>query len=231
MAYIYCADIYCNKCGEAIKAELGGFDEETGMVCIDPSGECFDPSDETSFDSGGYPKGPYPDGGGEADSPQYCYGCDRFLENPLTTDGEDYVRQTGMESDYYDWIDFGDMGSCQRCGEWESLNDRDNCEFCGDERQCVDCGEWCECDDEELCPDCAAKYDEPVQGDYTLTPSGPLGGKIALGRVEMGSRSFVGEFDNEDDAVAAARAQMEGEKWFTDIWWVSDHGNVSRWEG
>jgi hypothetical protein len=42
---------------------------------------------------------------------------------------------------------------------------------------------------------------------------------------------FVGEFDNEDDAVDAARAQMEAEQWFTDIWWISDHGNVSRWEG
>ena len=35
----------------------------------------------------------YPDGGGEADSPHHCDACGTFLENPLTPDGEAYVRQ------------------------------------------------------------------------------------------------------------------------------------------
>jgi hypothetical protein len=44
-----------------------------------------------SNDSNTYPQGPYPDGGGEADSPQHCDHCRTFLENPLTSDGVAYV--------------------------------------------------------------------------------------------------------------------------------------------
>lgn len=36
--------------------------------------------------------GPYADGGGEADCPNHCDQCGVFLENPLTSDGYDYVR-------------------------------------------------------------------------------------------------------------------------------------------
>lgn len=49
-------------------------------------------SQRRNDDSNVYPKGPYGDGGGEADHPQHCADCNLFLENPLTTDGEDYVR-------------------------------------------------------------------------------------------------------------------------------------------
>jgi hypothetical protein len=42
-------------------------------------------------DSGDYPQGPYADGGGEADTPQHCDCCGVFLENPLTSDGREYV--------------------------------------------------------------------------------------------------------------------------------------------
>jgi hypothetical protein len=38
------------------------------------------------------PKGPYPDGVGEADTPQHCDGCGEFLENPQTGDGLIYVE-------------------------------------------------------------------------------------------------------------------------------------------
>ena len=48
--------------------------------------------DEDSYDSDDYPKGPYYDGGGEADSPNHCGNCSVHLENPLTTDGEEYVK-------------------------------------------------------------------------------------------------------------------------------------------
>jgi len=50
--------------------------------------------DETTYDSDDYPKGPYPDGGGEADSPQHCDGCAVFLENDLTSEGREYVQET-----------------------------------------------------------------------------------------------------------------------------------------
>jgi hypothetical protein len=44
-------------------------------------------------DSNYYPQGPHGKGGGEADSPQHCDHCQTFLENPLTSDGEAYVRE------------------------------------------------------------------------------------------------------------------------------------------
>ena len=37
-------------------------------------------------------RGPYADGGGEADTPQHCDGCGHFLENPLAGDGLIYVE-------------------------------------------------------------------------------------------------------------------------------------------
>jgi hypothetical protein len=81
-AYIYQADIYCEDCGQAIKTEL----DKAGKTPADPD-------DEYTFDSDEYPKGPYSDGGGEADSPQHCADCHTFLENPLTSDGREYVRE------------------------------------------------------------------------------------------------------------------------------------------
>ena len=42
---------------------------------------------ESHYDSDDLPKGPYAEGGGEADTPQHCEGCAQFLGNPLTVDG------------------------------------------------------------------------------------------------------------------------------------------------
>lgn len=94
--YIYQADIYCETCGEAIRSRLTaeGFAPE-------------DPDDETTYDSGEYPKGPYPDAGGESDTPSHCgSGPDclaptmvggspvgQFLEGPLTSTGVAYVAE------------------------------------------------------------------------------------------------------------------------------------------
>ena len=81
-AYAYNAELFCETCAgkarEAIIAE--------GLAPADSE-------DESSYDSDEFPKGPTERGGGEADSPQHCAGCKVFLENPLTTDGEDYVRK------------------------------------------------------------------------------------------------------------------------------------------
>jgi hypothetical protein len=80
-AYVFAAALLCEECGEKTRDEI----EASGKA---PS----DPDDETSYDSDDYPKGPYADGGGEADSPQHCDTCKTFLENPLTSEGLDYVR-------------------------------------------------------------------------------------------------------------------------------------------
>ncbi len=77
--YIFQADIYCRDCGESLRRE-------------NPLPPGADLDDESTFDSDAYPKGPYGDGGGEADCPQHCGACNLFLDNPLTGDGETYVR-------------------------------------------------------------------------------------------------------------------------------------------
>lgn len=74
--YIYQADIYCSDCARKIMDRLTPPD---------------DPLDEESFDSDDYPKGPYSDGGGEADCAQHCAGCYIFLGNPLTAEGCEHV--------------------------------------------------------------------------------------------------------------------------------------------
>lgn len=99
--YIYAADLYCEDCGEAIQKRITeeGFAPEY-------------PNDERSYDSDEFPKGPYPDGGGEADYPQHCgAGPDclnaiefpdgikvgAWLGNELTADGVEYVREVIQE--------------------------------------------------------------------------------------------------------------------------------------
>lgn len=93
--YVYNAALFCFDCGHEIIEMLDEINEkDTG-------------------DSDDYPQGPYPNGGGESDYPQHCdnLDCGVFLENPLTTDGQDYVRAcfvdapsnpiVAMWADYY----------------------------------------------------------------------------------------------------------------------------------
>jgi hypothetical protein len=75
-AYIYQAALYCETCADSLRANLDAF---------------TNPADRD--DSDRYPIGPYPDGGGEADSPAHCDHCQAFLENPLTSVGYDYVHE------------------------------------------------------------------------------------------------------------------------------------------
>jgi len=81
MVYVYQADLVCKDCGDKIRAELTAEGKAPE-----------DPENESSYDSDDFPKGPYGDGGGESDSPQHCADCGTFLMNPLTDDGEEYVR-------------------------------------------------------------------------------------------------------------------------------------------
>lgn len=96
-AYIYQAALWCEDCAREIRERLTAEGKAPE-----------DPSDETSFDSDAFPKGPFPDGGGEADTPQHCDGgetcCNAeslfdgtkvgaFLENDLTDEGMEYVRE------------------------------------------------------------------------------------------------------------------------------------------
>lgn len=82
-AYAYQAALYCDSCGPAIK----------NRICGENLGLC------DRGDSDAFPQGPFPDGGGEADCPQHCDSCGVFLENPLTDDGDSYVRAAAEQFD------------------------------------------------------------------------------------------------------------------------------------
>lgn len=105
-AYVYQAALHCADCAAKLIAELAP----------PPN---MQPRNESTWDSDDYPKGPYADGGGEADCPQHCDTCGAFLENPLTAEGENYVRELLARGDrapttrsiwhtayreFYDWI-------------------------------------------------------------------------------------------------------------------------------
>lgn len=93
MAYVYQADKWCDDCGKAIAHRL-----------IDEGESPDDPGDESSFDSGDFPKGPYPDDD-PADSPYHCGAGDDCLDpielsngrkvgaivSGLTEDGKKYA--------------------------------------------------------------------------------------------------------------------------------------------
>jgi hypothetical protein len=105
-AYIFQAALYCEECGDAIRERL-----------IAEGKAPENPDDEYGYDSGDFPKGPFGDGGGEADVPQHCDNreCLLFLENPLTDEGAAFVRARLINrdgdgdvlnewADFYDWL-------------------------------------------------------------------------------------------------------------------------------
>jgi hypothetical protein len=82
----------------------------------------------------------------------------------------------------------------------------------------------------EQCSHCNAKIEsaygdpeEPSDGDYVLSDSGPLGTKTSVS--EHGAR-HLGEFETEDEALEFIRARMKVEKFWPTVWRVSDHGNL-----
>jgi hypothetical protein len=76
MAYIYQADVWCDDCGEKIKAAIAR--DNPDLVPRDPA-------DESAFDSDAYPK--YYDADAEDSGPQNCAGCGEQLRarSPLST--------------------------------------------------------------------------------------------------------------------------------------------------
>lgn len=88
-AYVYQAALLCEDCGKAVREQLALAAIDNDILNM-PTPD----TDERKYDSDRYPKGPYPNGGGESDSPQHCDTCNVFLENPLTDEGVSYVRKT-----------------------------------------------------------------------------------------------------------------------------------------
>ncbi|HXN71509.1 MAG TPA: hypothetical protein VN861_03035 [Candidatus Acidoferrales bacterium] len=90
MGYIYQADVYCNRCGDAIRQRLSANVPE-------------DTLDHSSYDSDDYPKDAMVETE-ESDVPEHCTGCGVFFHNPLTSAGYRYVQEklneTGLKSIY-----------------------------------------------------------------------------------------------------------------------------------
>jgi hypothetical protein len=94
--YLYKAALWCGPC--IIKTLVAERKAAPGAIDMLPA-EALEQivsangfTSESDYDSGDPPKGPYADGGGEADTPQHCDGCAQFLGNPLTGDGLIYVE-------------------------------------------------------------------------------------------------------------------------------------------
>jgi hypothetical protein len=96
-AYVYRAALWCGPCmirrlvekKKASPGALGMAPAQALQQIVSANGF----TDENDYDSEDLPKGPYSNGGGQADTPQHCDGCGVFLENPLTTNGNRYVNE------------------------------------------------------------------------------------------------------------------------------------------
>lgn len=143
---IYQADMWCEDCAEEIKQRIraeGNAPE--------------DEDDQHSYDSDEFPKDC--DVSCESDTVEHCAAgedcinahefanslkCGVWLENDLTTDGIQYVKDAVREGGcvaalwevYYDWIDFPVIMVCNDCGgdfESDELDEYNYCKECNDD--------------------------------------------------------------------------------------------------
>jgi hypothetical protein len=63
---------------------------------------------------------------------------------------------------------------------------------------------------------------EPDEHDIFMYPSGQLGSRTS---VSAGGK-FLGEFSSDEEAEEAIKEWMEENKWWPNVWRVSDHGNI-----
>ena len=84
--YEYRAALYCEPCADKVKRRIA---PKFGFRRLKSSGVPNPPW----LTSHHWPQGPYPGGGGEADTPQHCDSCSVFLENSLTRHGHSYVER------------------------------------------------------------------------------------------------------------------------------------------
>ena len=91
-AYVYKAALLCEDCGRERAADI--MSQSEAHRCQHGVPYCWGLCGEGDC----LPQGPYADGGGEADAPAHCDHCGIFLENPLTSDGLEYVREQIAEA-------------------------------------------------------------------------------------------------------------------------------------
>ena len=122
--YAYNAALWCDNCAEKIKAwaDCNGR-EDTGDTNEYPQYCCSD----------------------ESDCPEHCDGCGEFLENDLTSDGVDYVREAVDKDEewgdtdsiavtvwkpFYSYIDYANWGNCTECNKFAPRDCFDLCWEC-----------------------------------------------------------------------------------------------------
>jgi hypothetical protein len=105
--------------GDIVSNELDGDDYDYSltslidyddMMSLDDIMLALDELDESSYDSDEYPK--YYRDDEESDSPCHCAGCQKFLENDLTSDGVEYVKNAVRDA-----LESGD-NDCIAITEW-----------------------------------------------------------------------------------------------------------------
>jgi hypothetical protein len=104
--YMFQGSLYCEDCGRDIQDTMRKTDRSPP-----------DEHDEESFDSNDFPKGPFGDGGGEADSIHHCDSNETclnavelpckskigaWLGNSLTSDGDEWLASSIRESIFRD---------------------------------------------------------------------------------------------------------------------------------
>lgn len=179
-AFIYRAALFCPACAAELRESL------LPPPWINPENP-----DESAYDSDDWPKGPFTEGGGPADSPQHCDHCGIHLENPLTPDGLAYVAQalaegTGCPQTLAIWAAFYDI--CPACGETGNFHD---CAFCGNSPESLPL--W-------------AVYDshKPGADPVLVRAGGPSGAIVAH------NRATWGEGLPDSDRYTARRAEGAG---------------------
>ena len=146
-----CDELWERKCGPCCP-DYTNVDE---FDCRDDLDDHLRGMDERSYDSGEYPKDC--DDDEECDCPQHCAAgpscinaedsVGYFFGNSLTTDGADYVKDAVREDvesghtdsvactvwmPYYDWIDYGNIGTCDSCDDLAVCDDDGLCSSCAD---------------------------------------------------------------------------------------------------
>ena len=64
-----------------------------------------------------------------------------------------------------------------------------------------------------------------ADGDYVLSDCWPLGSRTAV--AEVGGRN-LGIFKTQDEAESFVRERMAREGFYPEVWYVDDHGGISR---
>ena len=78
-------------------------------------------------------------------------------------------------------------------------------------------------DEEDYYTEYGFNPNEPSEGDYVISDSGPLG---SMTSVSQGTR-FLGEYASEEEALAAIREDMEREQFWPGVWRQDDHGGMT----